>query len=62
MCNLFGIKLALLKARSPACGKGEIYDGSFSGTLVSGDGVAAQLLLENGIAVYSEADADQLLL
>ena len=62
MCHIFGIRLALLKARSPACGKGEIYDGSFSGTLVPGNGVAAQLLCENGIAIYSEAEAEQLLL
>lgn len=46
-----GIRRALLKGRSPSCGCGEIYDGSFSGTRRAGNGVTAALLLQNGIAV-----------
>ena len=51
-----GCRLALLKERSPSCGSGEIYDGSFSGTLIPGDGVAAALLKEHGIAVFGETE------
>ncbi len=51
-----GITKAILKAKSPSCGVGKIYDGSFSGTLTSGDGVTTALLKENGIEVYSDED------
>ena len=51
---------ALLKERSPSCGKGEIYDGSFTGTLTNGNGVTAQLLLENGFTVYGESEIEAL--
>ena len=47
---------AILKARSPACGSKEIYDGSHKGVLRPGAGVAAALLAENGITIYSEED------
>ena len=48
------IKEAILKARSPSCGVGQIYDGSFSGRLVEGDGVTATLLKREGIIVRNE--------
>lgn len=48
-------RVALLKERSPACGSGEIYDGSFSGKLIPGYGVTAELLQKNGIAVFGES-------
>ncbi len=51
-----GCSCAVLKARSPSCGKGIIYDGSFTGTKVPGSGVLAQLLLERGIPVYTEEE------
>ncbi len=51
MARLYGCGQAILKARSPSCGCGRIYDGTFSGTLRDGNGVTADLLLENGIAV-----------
>ena len=51
-----GCKLAILKEKSPSCGSGLIYDGTFSGTLVPGDGVTAELLKENGIEVYGETE------
>ena len=41
----------ILKARSPSCGCGNIYDGTFSGTLTSGDGVTTALLKRHGITV-----------
>ena len=50
------VTLAILKARSPSCGTGRIYDGTFSGTLTAGDGVFAALLKEKGIRVVSEED------
>ena len=48
------IKEAILKTRSPSCGVGQIYDGSFSGRLVEGDGVTAALLKREGIIVRNE--------
>ena len=56
LARLFGCQRAILKARSPSCGRGRIYNGSFTGKLVSGDGVAAALLTENGVEVYGEED------
>ena len=55
-----GCDAALLKELSPSCGNGKIYDGSFSHTVVSGDGAAAELLKNNGICVYGEGEADRL--
>ena len=45
---------AVLKARSPSCGSGFVYDGSFSGKLTAGDGIFAGMLKKAGIAVFSE--------
>ena len=61
LAELFGAKLALLKERSPSCGSGQIYDGSFSGGLTPGDGVTAELLKGNGIAVYGESRVQELI-
>ena len=47
----YGVREALLKSRSPSCGAGVIYDGTFSKRLVPGDGITARLLRENGIHV-----------
>jgi uncharacterized protein YbbK (DUF523 family) len=49
-----GIRQAVLKEDSPSCGCGRIYDGTFSGHLVPGQGVTAALLQRNGITVLSE--------
>ncbi len=51
---------ALLKARSPSCGKGKIYDGSFTGTVIDGNGVTAELLEAAGIPVYTEDEIEEL--
>jgi uncharacterized protein YbbK (DUF523 family) len=51
-----GATRAILKARSPSCGAGVIYDGTFSGARKEGDGVTAALLAANGIEVISEDD------
>ena len=59
--RLFDCDGAILKARSPSCGLGRIYDGSFSGTLTARDGVTAELLKAHGIPVWTEEQADELL-
>ena len=51
IARLYGCTHAILKAKSPSCGCGEIYDGTFSGTLRKGNGVTAELLMQNGITV-----------
>ena len=51
MALLAGASKALLKSKSPMCGCGQIYDGNFSGDLVSGDGEFTKLLKNNGISV-----------
>lgn len=55
-----GITVAVLKARSPSCGKGMIYDGTYTGTLTSGNGITVQLFLNNGIKVYDETEIDKI--
>ena len=60
IAKLNGCKKAILKARSPSCGSGQIYDGSFSKKLIFGDGVAAKLLKENEILVFNEEEIGQL--
>ena len=52
------ITLAILKARSPSCGSGRIYDGTFAGVVTDGDGIFAALLKEKGIRVITEEELD----
>ena len=54
LAERYGAKRALLKCNSPSCGSGFVYDGSFSGKLVPGDGVTAELLKSQGISVVGE--------
>ena len=61
LCLREGCTAALLKERSPACGSGRIYDGTFTHTLIPGDGAAAELLKKNGIRVCGESELDKLL-
>lgn len=61
LAQLTGCTAAVLKARSPSCGSGRIYDGNFNGTQIPGDGVTAALLKANGIAVYTEEQVEQML-
>jgi len=60
LCRRLGIRCALLKSRSPSCGKGTVYDGTFSGKLREGDGICAKMLSENGINVFSSDNAQEL--
>ena len=48
------VKKAVLKANSPSCGCGKIYNGSFCSELIGGNGVTAELLKRNGISVFTE--------
>lgn len=61
LCRRFGCETALLKARSPSCGSGQVYDGSFSGTLADGDGVTTEALKALGVRVYGESEIELLL-
>lgn len=60
VCRLLDIDTAVLKFRSPSCGKGKIYDGNHTGHVIDGDGFTARLLEENGIRVISELDLDSI--
>ena len=51
---------AILKARSPSCGKGIIYDGTFTGTLTEGNGITASLFRQKGIRVFTEDETEQI--
>jgi len=53
LAKKLGIKKAILQARSPSCGVGKIYSGNFDGQLIDGNGILAEMLLENGIEVES---------
>ncbi|MBU3934357.1 DUF523 domain-containing protein [Patescibacteria group bacterium] len=56
LAELFDVKEAILKQKSPSCGCGKIYDGTFSDKLVRGDGVTVALLKKNGIKIITEED------
>lgn len=60
LARLCGAQAAILKERSPSCGSGEIYDGTFSGALTAGWGVAAELLRANGLRVLGESQLAEL--
>ena len=60
LARLYGCQAAVLKERSPSCGRGTIHDGGFSGGLTAGDGVTAELLEAAGIPVYGESRAEEL--
>ena len=51
LAKKLNVKKVILQSRSPSCGVGKIYDGNFSGKLINGNGVLAQLLIDNGIEV-----------
>ena len=55
------VNVVILKSKSPSCGKGEVYDGTFSHTLIKGNGVTTQLFLDNNITIYNEHNYKDLL-
>lgn len=56
LAQLYGCCCAMLKERSPSCGRGRIYDGTHTGTLKDGDGVTVELLKDHGIPVFGESE------
>ncbi len=56
IADLLGIKLAIFKQYSPSCGCGKVYDGSFSGTIIPGNGITTGLFIQNGIKVITEEE------
>lgn len=61
LAEIYSADTAILKEKSPSCGSGKIYDGSFTGKLAQGDGVCARILKQNGIRVYGESEIDKLI-
>lgn len=61
LAQTFDCNTAILKERSPSCGYGRIYDGTFSGTLTDGNGITAELLASHGIRVVGESHVAELL-
>ena len=61
LCLKNDCKYAILKAKSPSCGCGLIYDGTFTGTTIKGNGVASDLLLKQGVEIYNETNFCELL-
>ena len=55
-----GAEMAILKSRSPSCGIGGIYDGTFTNSLLDGDGIFAHLCRKSGINCISSDDSDQI--
>jgi uncharacterized protein YbbK (DUF523 family) len=60
IARLYHCRTAILKERSPSCGCGKVYDGTFSGSLTEGNGVTAELLRREGIEVYGESRVSKL--
>ena len=58
IAELYNCQTAILKEKSPSCGCGKIYDGTFTGTLIDGDGITARLLKEHGIKITGETTLD----
>jgi uncharacterized protein YbbK (DUF523 family) len=58
VCAAHGIRVAILKDGSPSCGSRSIYDGSFTGRRLKGDGVTAARLRAIGVRIFSEAEID----
>lgn len=62
LAKLYNCNTAILKERSPSCGYGKIYDGTFSKILIDGNGAAADLLIKNGIKVTGESEVNKIFL
>lgn len=61
LCRLYHCNTAILKEKSPSCGHGRIYDGTFTRTLVNGNGVTAERLIKEGITVIGETEINMYL-
>jgi len=56
IAKAFNIQKAILKSKSPSCGYNKIYDGTFKKNIIKGNGVTTELLIKNGIKIYTEED------
>jgi uncharacterized protein YbbK (DUF523 family) len=61
ICKKYDIQIALLKSKSPSCGNLEVYDGSFSKTLIKGQGLTANILTQHNIKIYDENQTGELI-
>ena len=61
IAKLYNCKKAILKEKSPSCGCGKIYDGTFSRNLTDGNGVTTNLLIDNGIEIFGESEIEKFL-
>lgn len=61
IAKIYNCIYAILKERSPSCGSDKIYNGTFSKTIIDGDGIAAKLLKENGIRVIGESEISSII-
>ncbi len=61
LAQFYNCSYAILKERSPSCGYGKIYDGTFTGQLIEGNGILAELLAKEGIQIFGESSLDELL-
>lgn len=52
----YGVRKAILKARSPCCGRGKIYDGTFTNKIINGNGITAAMLLSSAIDVVTDEE------
>ena len=60
IAKMYNCKYAILKEKSPSCGKGKIHNGKFDGSYVDGDGITTKLLTKNGIIVLGESEISEL--
>jgi uncharacterized protein YbbK (DUF523 family) len=56
IAKILECKTAILKANSPSCGYGMIYDGTFTGNKIPGKGLTAELLEKNGVQIKNESN------
>ena len=61
LAKLNQVDFVIMKLKSPSCGRGIIYDGTFTGKVKEGNGITVDLLLKNGFDVYSEEDIEKVL-
>jgi len=61
IARILEIDTAILKSRSPSCGYGKIYNGTFSGKLIKGNGIAAEKLAADNIRIFTEEDFEEAL-
>ncbi|TKG90377.1 DUF523 domain-containing protein [Puteibacter caeruleilacunae] len=60
IAKIVGAEYAILKQRSPSCGYGKIYDGTFSGKIIPGKGFTATLLEEQGVKIFTEENFEEI--